>query len=109
MSQRADIFIHFCNDIYKEKMTVEERAELMVDLYEDLDYEDYDLLNDEGEYIGRDMQKAINALKKSDEDELRKIEVRATIDELESNFICAKQNKGEIKCKTQCGWCEGNN
>ena len=28
---------------------------------------------------------------------------------VESNFICAKQNKGEIKCKTQCGWCEGNN
>ena len=28
---------------------------------------------------------------------------------VESNFICVKQNKGEIKCKTQCGWCEGNN
>ena len=28
---------------------------------------------------------------------------------VESNFICAKQNKGEIKCKIQCGWCEGNN
>ena len=27
----------------------------------------------------------------------------------EQYFICAKQNKGEIKCKTQCGWCEGNN
>ena len=67
MSQRADIFIHFCNDIYKEKMTVEERAELMTDLYADLDYEDYDLLNDKGEYIGNDIEKAINELKKADE------------------------------------------
>ena len=67
MSQRADIFIHFCNDIYKEKMTVEERAELMVDLYADLGYEDYDLLNDKGEYIGNDVEKAINKLKKADE------------------------------------------
>ena len=67
MSQRADIFIHFCNDIYKEKMTVEERAELMTDLYADLDYEDYDLLNDKGEYIGNDVEKAINELKKADE------------------------------------------
>jgi hypothetical protein len=66
MSQRADIFIHFCNDIYKEKMTVEERAELMTDLYADLDYEDYDLLNDKGEYIGNDVEKAINELKKAD-------------------------------------------
>ena len=67
MSQRADIFIHFCNDIYKEKMTVEERAELMTDLYADLDYEDYDLLNDKGGYIGNDVEKAINELKKADE------------------------------------------
>jgi len=67
MSQRADIFIHFCNDIYKEKMTVEERAELMTDLYADLDYENYDLLNDKGEYIGNDVEKAINELKKADE------------------------------------------
>ena len=67
MSQRADIFIHFCNDIYKEKMTVEERAELMTDLYADLDYEDYDLLNDKGEYIGNDIEKAIKELKKADE------------------------------------------
>ncbi len=67
MSQRADIFIHFCNDIYKEKMTVEERAELMTDLYADLDYEDYDLLNDKGEYIGNDVEKAIDELKKADE------------------------------------------
>ena len=67
MSQRADIFIHFCNDIYKEKMTVEERAELMTDLYADLDYEDYDLLNDKGEYIGNDIEKAIIELKKADE------------------------------------------
>lgn len=67
MSQRADIFIHFCNGIYKEKMTVEERAELMTDLYADLDYEDYDLLNDKGEYIGNDVEKAINELKKADE------------------------------------------
>jgi len=66
MSQRADIFIHFCNDIYKEKMTVEERAELMVDLYEDLEYEHYDLLDENGKYNGRDMQKAINELKKAD-------------------------------------------
>jgi hypothetical protein len=58
MSQRADIFIHFCNDIYKEKMT---------DLYADLDYEDYDLLNDKGEYIGNDVEKAIEELKKADE------------------------------------------
>ena len=28
---------------------------------------------------------------------------------MESNFICAKENKGEDKCKEQCGWCEGNN
>ena len=67
MSQRGDIFIHFCNDIYKEKMTVEERAELMTDLYADLDYEDYDLLNDKREYIGNDVEKAINELKKADE------------------------------------------
>ena len=67
MSDRADIFIHFCNDIYKEKMTVEERAELMTDLYADLGYEDYDLFNDKGEYIGNDIEKAINELKKADE------------------------------------------
>ena len=28
---------------------------------------------------------------------------------LECLFICAKQNKGESKCRSQCGWCEGNN
>ena len=67
MSQRADIFIHFCNDLYKKKMTVEERAELMVDLYEDLDYEEYDLLGEDGKYKGRDIQKAINALRGADE------------------------------------------
>ena len=67
MSQRADIFIHFCNDLYKQKMTVEERAELMIDLYEDLDYEEYDLLCEDGKYKGRDIQKAINELKKADE------------------------------------------
>ena len=47
-------------------MTVEERAELMVDLYEDLEYEHYDLLDENGKYNGRDMQKAINELKKAD-------------------------------------------
>jgi hypothetical protein len=26
-----------------------------------------------------------------------------------SNFICAKENKGEPKCKEQCGWCQGDN
>ena len=67
MSQRADVFIHFCSDIYKKRMTVEERAELMVDLYEDLDYEEYDLVDENGEYNGRDMKKAINDLKKADE------------------------------------------
>jgi hypothetical protein len=48
-------------------MTVEERAELMVDLYEDLDYEEYDLLGEDGKYKGRDIQKAINALRGADE------------------------------------------
>jgi len=67
MSQGADIFIHFCNDLYKKKMTVEERAELMVDLYQDLDYEEYDLLDKDGSYNGRDIQKAINALGVADE------------------------------------------
>ena len=37
------------------------------DLYADLDYEDYDLLNDKGEYIGNDIEKAIEELKKADE------------------------------------------
>ncbi len=66
MRQKADIFIHFCNDIYKQKMTVEERAELMVDLYELLDYEEYDLRDEYGFYIGQNMEKAINALKNAD-------------------------------------------
>tara|TARA_R110000782_G_scaffold108773_1_gene197485 strand:- start:24 stop:245 length:222 start_codon:yes stop_codon:yes gene_type:complete len=66
MSQRADIFIHFCNDLYKQKMTVEERAKLMTDLYVDLDYDDYDLLNEDGEYIGNDIQKAVKELKRAD-------------------------------------------
>jgi hypothetical protein len=67
MSQRADIFIHFCNDIYKERMTVEERAELMVDLYEDLDYEMYDIVDENGCYCGRNIEMAIEELKKADE------------------------------------------
>ena len=39
----------------------------MTDLYAELDYKDYDLLNDKGEYIGNDIEKAINELKKADE------------------------------------------
>lgn len=67
MSQRADIFIHFCNDIYKERMTVEERAELMVDIYEDLGYEMYDIVDENGVYCGRNIGMAIEELKKADE------------------------------------------
>ena len=63
---KRNLFFHFCNDIYKEKMTVEERAELMTDLYADLGYEDYDLINDKG-WLCIDIEKAINELKEADE------------------------------------------
>jgi len=71
MSNRADIFIHFCNDIYRKKMTVEERAELMTDMYSDLDYEDYDLINKDGHYIGSDVQRAAEELRHADEVNLK--------------------------------------
>lgn len=67
MSQKSDVFLHFCNDIYKNKMTVEERAELMVDLYQDLDYEDYDLIDEYGKYQGINIELAIAELKFNDE------------------------------------------
>ena len=66
MSQRADIFYHFCNDLYKQKMTVEETAELMTDLYEDLGYTEYDLLDKDGKYIGRNTEQAIHDLMRAD-------------------------------------------
>lgn len=67
MSQSADIFIHFCEKIYRERMTLEERAELMVDLYENLDYDTYDLLDENGKYNGRNIELAISQLKNADE------------------------------------------
>lgn len=34
--QQQQILLHFCKDEYRNKMTIEERAELMVELYEAL-------------------------------------------------------------------------
>ena len=66
MSERADIFFHFCSETYRKRMSIEERADLMTDLYETLGYETYDILRN-GVYIGRDTDKAIEQLKYADE------------------------------------------
>ena len=66
MSQKADIFAHFSNDLYKQRMTVEERAQLMVDLYCDLGYDDYDMVDENGHWCGYNIQLAIDNLNKVD-------------------------------------------
>ena len=71
MSQRADIFLHFCDPIYRKKMTIEERAKLMLSLHEDLDIYEYDI-KEKGKVIGQDLDQAIKDLRRSDENEKKK-------------------------------------
>ena len=45
--KRQDLLIHFCKEEYRNNMTIEERAELMVDLHEALHNDWYEEENKE--------------------------------------------------------------
>lgn len=66
MSIKHDILLHFCEDIYRERMTVKERAKLLCDLMADLDFDTYDRKDCAGNYLGYDLEKAIKDIEEVD-------------------------------------------
>lgn len=66
MSFLSDIKSTFSQKWLNEKLTLKERAELLVEITESLDWDTYDKKDEQGGYLGRDIDKAMNDLTQYD-------------------------------------------
>tara|TARA_R110000803_G_scaffold209467_1_gene279124 strand:- start:219 stop:416 length:198 start_codon:yes stop_codon:yes gene_type:complete len=64
MSQSASIHGDLSTEAIKAKLTLEERAQLLVDILDSCGYEEYEILDDNGTYVRQDIQAAMKALEK---------------------------------------------
>jgi hypothetical protein len=72
MSFVSDLKCTLSQKWLREKLTLEERAELLLDISTELDIDDYEKEDAEGNYLGKDIDKAMEDLSNYDkQDELR--------------------------------------
>jgi hypothetical protein len=71
MSFIADLKSTLSQKWLREKLTINERAELLYEITTDLDSDRYEKIDSDGCYMGKDIEKAIEDLKKSDEEDNR--------------------------------------
>ena len=71
MSQIADIRSTLSSKKYRDKLTLEERAELLWELTEDLDWDTYELRGESGCYMGSNIHKAMEDLKRTDDEAIK--------------------------------------
>lgn len=71
MSQLADIRLTLSNKTLRAKLTLKERAELLCELLGDLDYDTYDKTDDNGHWIGDDVNKAMEDLQNVEQEAIK--------------------------------------
>ena len=58
MSQLSDIKFTLSSNILRAKLTLHERAQLLCEILEDLDYNTYDIYGENGSFVGYNLNKA---------------------------------------------------
>jgi len=71
MSFAADLKSILSQKWLREKLTLEERAELLSEITTDLDWDNYEKEDEQGNYLGKDIEKAMEDLSKTDKEDER--------------------------------------
>ena len=71
MSFAADLKSTLSQKWLREKLTLKERAELLWEITTDLDWDTYEKEDDEGNYLGKDLDKAMEDLARTDKEDER--------------------------------------
>lgn len=69
MSFAADLMSTLSQKWLRDKLTLRERAELLCEITTDLDWTTYEKEDDQGKYLGLDIDKAMEHLKKTDKED----------------------------------------
>ena len=69
MSFAADLMSTLSQKWLRDKLTLRERAELLCEITTDLDWTTYEKEDDQGNYLGLDIDKAMEHLKKTDKED----------------------------------------
>ena len=69
MSFAADLKSIFSQKWLREKLTLRERAELLYEITTDLDWDTYEKEDEQGNYLGKDIDKAMEDLAKTDKED----------------------------------------
>jgi hypothetical protein len=71
MSFAADLKSTLSQEWLREKLTLEERAGLLWEISTDLDWDTYEKEDEQGNYLGKDIEKAMEDLSKTDKEDER--------------------------------------
>ena len=71
MSFTADLKSTLSQKWLREKLTLKERAELLWEITTDLDWDTYEKEDEQGNYLGKDIDKAMEDLSKTDKQDER--------------------------------------
>ncbi len=71
MSFAADLKSTLSQKWLREKLTLKERAELLWEITTDLDLDTYEKEDEQGNYLGKDIDKAMEDLSKTDKEDER--------------------------------------
>lgn len=71
MSFAADLKSILSQKWLREKLTLKERAELLWEITTDLDWDTYEKEDEQGNYLGKDIEKAMEDLSKTDKEDER--------------------------------------
>jgi hypothetical protein len=71
MSLAADLKSTLSQKWLREKLTLKERAELLWEITTDLDWDTYEKEDDDGNYLGKDLDKAMEDLAETDKQDER--------------------------------------
>jgi hypothetical protein len=66
MSFAADLKSTLSQEWLREKLTLRERAELLWEISTDLDWDTYEKEDEDGNYLGKDIEKAMEDLNSTD-------------------------------------------
>jgi len=69
MSFAADLKSILSQKWLREKLTLRERAELLYEITTDLDWDTYEKEDEQGNYLGKDIDKAMEDLAKTDKED----------------------------------------
>ena len=71
MSFTADLKRTLSQKWLREKLTLKERAELLWEITTDLDWDTYEKEDEDGKYLGKDIEKAMEDLNNTDKEDER--------------------------------------